>query len=276
MSWRLTLRERPPAAVDATGLVPAALAGLQEREVLALPVAVAGVASCVGDWFTARRTDGDALELDGETRVLDRVGAHLRDGTIVALGAVGAEAGYAMRGGALTIRGDAGDALGCGMRGGAIEVHGDAADDVGGAAIGERQGMRGGRVVVLGSVGAQCGTRMRRGEILVAGDAGPLCAARLIAGTVAVCGRIGGDAGVAMKRGTLILGTAPAVAPQGFEATGDWPMPWLVLLARAWRGLPAPFGALAGAPNPVARAVGDRRAGGRGELLVWPALARRG
>jgi formylmethanofuran dehydrogenase subunit C len=115
---------------------------------------------------------------------------------------------------------------------------------------------------------------MRRGEILVGGDAGPLCAARLVAGTVVVCGRVAEDAGVAMKRGTLLFGRAPSPWPAGLERTGDWPMPWLVLLVRAWRGLPPPWGTLQPVPPRLARAVGDRRVDGKGELVVWPALAR--
>jgi formylmethanofuran dehydrogenase subunit C len=100
-----------------------------------------------------------------------------------------------------------------------------------------------------------------------------MCAARLIAGTLAVRGRLGADAGVAMKRGTLILGTAPERVPDGFEPTGEWPLAWLGLLARAWRGLPSPWGELPATPPTLARALGDRRAGGKGELIVWPALA---
>jgi formylmethanofuran dehydrogenase subunit C len=116
---------------------------------------------------------------------------------------------------------------------------------------------------------------MRRGEILVGGGTGPLCAARLIAGTIAVCGRLGDDAGVAMKRGTLIAGITPVPWPAGFEPTGEWPMAWLALFARAWRALPAPWGTLPATAPALARGLGDRRAGGRGELIVWPALARR-
>jgi formylmethanofuran dehydrogenase subunit C len=274
MSWRLTLRTAPPGSLDVAGWSPAVLAALDERALLDVPIAMAGAASRVGEWFDARRIGGEALELEGETRHLDRIGAHLRGGTIVVRGGCGAEAGYAMRGGRLEVHGSAGHGLACGLRGGTIEVHGDAGDGVGGAVIGERQGMRGGRVLVHGNVGAQCGTRMRRGEILVGGDAGALCAARLIAGTLTVRGRVGGNAGVAMKRGSLILGTAPDTEPDGFEATGAWPIAWLVLLAHAWRGLPSPWGALPATPPTLSRSLGDRRAGGRGELLVWPALGR--
>jgi formylmethanofuran dehydrogenase subunit C len=228
----------------------------------------------MGEWFAARWIDGDALELDGETRSLDRIGAELRSGAIVVQGGCGAEAAYGMRGGRLEIRGDAGDALACGMRGGTVEVRGAAGEGVGSARVGERQGMRGGRVLVHGDVGPQCGARMRRGEILVGGNAGPLCAARLIAGTLAVRGRVQDGAGVAMKRGTLIVGERAGDWPEGFEATGHWPMAWLGLLTRAWRGLPAPWGSLDAAPAALERAVGDRRVGGKGEMLVWPGLAQ--
>jgi formylmethanofuran dehydrogenase subunit C len=275
MNWRLTLRRAPPGALDAAPLQPAALAALDERALAALPLNVANATVALGEWFDVQRHDGDALELAGETARLDRIGAHLRAGRIVVRGPSGRETGYAMRGGEVEVQGDTGDGLACGMRGGALEVRGSAGDGVGGAACGERQGMRGGRVLVHGDVGAECGARLRRGVILVGGRTGPLCAARLIAGTIVVCGALGDDAGVAMKRGTLIAGTASISLPAGFEATGEWPMPWLGLLARAWRGLPAPWGTLAASPGTLARAIGDRRVNGRGELIVWPALAAR-
>jgi formylmethanofuran dehydrogenase subunit C len=272
MSWRLTLRAIPPAPLDASPLVPASLAALDARQVQALPITVGQATMPAGEWFTVQQIEGDALEIDGETRRVDRVGARMRGGELVVHGACGDEAGYGMRGGKLQIRGDAGDGLACGLRGGSIEVHGNAGAGVGGAPLGERPGMRGGRVLVHGDVGAQCGTRMRRGEILVGGSAGPLCAARLIAGTLVVCGRVPDDAGVAMRRGTLIVGDGASAWPAGFEPTGTWSAAWLGLLVRAWRGLPGPWGGLDSSTPTVERALGDRRAGGQGEMLVWRAL----
>ena len=272
MSWRLTLAKRPPVPLDASALTPAAVAGLSERAVADLFISVGTQPSRVGDWFRLAPTEGDVLELDGETGALDRVGAGLRGGVILVAGPCGREAGLAMRGGGLVIRGAAGDGLGMGLRGGMIEVRGDAGDGIGSAALGERQGMRGGRILVHGKVGTRCGERMRRGEILIAGDAGALCGARMIAGTLVVLGDMGEDLLVGMRRGTLICARSPRALPKGFAATGTWTPSWLTLLARSWRDLPAPWAHTAQADVPVERAVGDWRAGGRGELLIWPGL----
>lgn len=263
--YRLSLRAPLAARVDLSQLSPAALAGLDEGAVARLTVPYGTGRMALGELFEVKREEADVLVLSGDPR-LDFVGAKLDGGAILVEGPVGALAGAGMTGGHLKIAGDAGDGLASGLEGGSIEVTGSAGARLGGALPGERAGMRGGMVQVFGSAGAQLGARMRGGLVLVAGDAGPDAAFDLIAGTLAVAGKLGPGAGAGMRRGTLLLARAPEAAAPGFVENGAHDLVMLALLSRRVPQIAALFGGVLS--GRVARRVGDRLAGGEGEMLV--------
>lgn len=264
--YRLDLRSPLEARADMTGITPAALARLSTGEVEHLSVPYGMGRAALGDLFQVRGSTADeTLVLAGDGR-LDFVGAGLAEGEILVEGAVGAFAGAGMAGGCLSIGGDAGDGLACGLEGGRITASGSAGARLGCASPGERAGMRGGMVEVKGHAGAHLAERMRGGLVLVGGDAGPDAAFGLLAGTVAVAGRLGGGAGRGMKRGTLLLAATPEPPAAGVVENGTHDLVMLALLSRRVPEIAALFGGpLSGA---VQRWVGDRLAGGQGELLI--------
>lgn len=262
---RLTLKAPLTARVDASNLLPAAFAGASAAEVAARTVPFGTGVALVGDLFEVAASEGDALVLSGDPR-LDYVGAGLAAGEIRVEGSVGAAAGSGMSGGRLVISGDAGDGLAAGLTGGRIQVFGNAGKNVGGPRPGERQGMRGGVVSIAGRVGDGLGARLRGGLILVAGDAGAGAADGLLAGTLAVAGRLGPGAGRGMKRGSILVSSAPEALAPGFAEAGPQDFVALRLLARRVPELAALFGGeLSGR---AVRLVGNRLAGGEGEILV--------
>lgn len=262
--FRLTLKAPLTARVDASSLLPAAVAGASAADVAARTVPFGTVVALVGDLF-AVAAEGDVLVISGDPR-LDYVGAGLSEGEVRVEGSVGVAAGAGMRGGRLVITGDAGDALAAGLIGGQIEVFGNAGNYVGGPRPGERQGMRGGVVSIAGRVGDGLGARLRGGLILVRGDAGAGAADGLLAGTLAVAGRLGPGAGRGMKRGSILVSSAPEALAPGFAEAGPQDFVALRLLARRVPELAALFGGeLSGR---AVRLVGNRLAGGEGEILV--------
>lgn len=263
--YRLSLRTPLAARLDLTGIDPVALGALVPAEVAALRVPYGAGLAPVGDLFAVEEGAPGVLVLSGDDR-LDGVGAGLAAGEIHVEGPVGVRAGAGMSGGLLRIQGSAGDSLAAGLAGGRIEVSGDAGADVGGALPGERRGMAGGTVAIAGSTGPRLGARLRGGLVLVAGDAGPRAAEGLIAGTLAVAGRLGPGAGRGMRRGTLLLAAPPDAPAPGFVEAGPQDFIMLALIARRVPELAALFG---GRLSPRAvRLVGDRLAGGAGEMLV--------
>jgi formylmethanofuran dehydrogenase subunit C len=263
--FRLTLKAPLTARVDASSLLPAAFAGVSAADVAACSVPFGTGVARVGDLFEVAVSEGDALVLSGDPR-LDYVGSGLAAGEIRVEGSVGVSAGASMTGGRLVISGDAGDGLASGLSGGRIEVFGNAGDHVAGPRPGERQGMRGGVVSIAGSVGQGLGARLRGGLILVAGDAGAGAADGLLAGTLAVAGRLGPGAGRGMKRGSILVPVAPEALAPGFAEAGPQDFVVLKLLARRVPELAALFGGrLSGR---AVRLVGNRLAGGEGEILV--------
>lgn len=264
-AYCLTLRAPLAARADLSGINPATLAGLSAQAVGWLTLPYGNGAVQLGDLFEVSEVEGGALIIGGDPR-LDFVGAQMAEGAIEVDGPVGVLAGSGMIGGSLLIRGDAGDGLAAGLEGGRIEVTGSAGAGVGGALTGDRQGMKDGIVAVAGAVGPSLGARMRGGLILVGGDAGPRAADGLIAGTLAVAGRLAPGAGRGMKRGTILVATAPEAPAPGFVWTGPHDFVMLALLARRVPDLAGLFGGrLTGRAE---RLVGNRLAGGTGEILV--------
>ncbi len=265
---RVVLKAEPPARVALDGLIPERLAGLSTAEVERLPLIVGNRRELVGDWFKVEAGDPARLEIEGDCRRLDRIGAGMSTGSIAVSGDAGAYLGIGMSGGTLSIGGAAGFGAATALRGGTMRIGGDAGDGLGGSLPGAADGMRGGTVTVAGSAGAQAGHRLRRGLIVIGGNAGPACGAEMIAGTIVLGGSAGPLPGAAMRRGSIIaLGGATRIAPT-FGDCGVHDLLVLKLLARHLAGIG--LGALAARLGPLRRWLGDAAVAGKGELLVTP------
>jgi formylmethanofuran dehydrogenase subunit C len=263
---KLRLRAKPPCQVDASILVPAALAGKSRDEIARIELQGWNQAFPLGELFKISGEDAQKLTLDGVDGSLVRIGAGMQRGELTVIGHAGDYAGESMRGGTLQIRGTAGDYLGAGMRGGSIAVSGNAGTFVGSARAGYTKGMTGGTIVVHGDAGDRAGDRMRRGLLLIEGNAGDYCASRMLAGTIAVLGPIGTDAGYLMRRGTLILNHAAHETLPTFNLNGQPELLAMrLLLASIARRNPA-FRTLARAR--FNRWLGDLGAEGKGEMFV--------
>jgi formylmethanofuran dehydrogenase subunit C len=265
---RLTLIARPPQRVDLGRLTAEPLAGRTAAEIAALPLVLGTRRVRLDELFRVSGTPGAVLEIAGGDDRLDRIGAGLAGGRIVVEGNAGAYLGQRMTGGSITVSGHTGVFAASGMKGGDIRVAGDAGDFLAAAIPGDHQGMQGGLVLVGGNAGDRAGDRMRRGALIINGNAGDCCASRMVAGTIAVGGTVGRSTGMAMRRGTVLLRATPTGLPVTFNDCGRFPLTILSLLARAWRGLPGPFGALPDGGLTVRRFMGDVANDGKGEILV--------
>lgn len=271
----LTLRDEPPQAVDMSPLVPERLGGLAPQAVAALPIVCGTRRVRVGDLFTVDGdTAGGGLQIAGPGRRLDRIGAGMAAGAITVAGDAGAYLGLGMRGGAITVAGDAGLGAAMALAGGEIAIGGSAGERLGGALPGAMTGMAGGLVIVRGDAGARAGDRMRRGTILVEGSLGDYPGSRMIAGTVIGLGpRVGDWPGFGMRRGTLLVTAAPERLLPTFADAGAHDLAFLRLLLRAHAPRSPRLAALGLDAERVRRLVGDRVAGGQGEILLWPTPA---
>ncbi len=264
----LTLRSRPAQRVDLSPLTATSLAGQSLADVGALALPSGNRALKLGDLFEVSGTPGSEIEIRNSCDQLDRVGAGLAGGTLTVQGDVGGFLGQRLAGGTIVVRGTTGAWAGAGMTAGLIHIQGNAGDFLGAAIPGDHQGMKGGAIVVSGNAGARAGDRMRRGAILIEGGAGDYVASRMVAGTIAVWGTVGRFPALAMRRGTLLLRQAPAELLPTFSDCGQYPLSFLTLLVRSWRGLPGKFAGLPDTGLRVRRFMGDRANGGKGEILV--------
>jgi len=269
----LRVKAAPGFRVDASALLPAALAKLTLADIERLLLPAANDVLRVGDLFDVSRSDateGDgavpALVIEGATAWFDRVGARLDAGRLVVRGAVGDHAGLRMSGGTLAIDGDAGGFAGCEMRGGRLDIGGNCGDFAAGALPGGMEGMTGGTLTVRGHAGARLADRMRRGLVLVGGDAGAYAASRLVAGTVGIAGALGPHYAYGMRRGTLLLAREPATLPPTFSQGGRGFEVFWALLARRLAEEFEPFSQWRAPPR--ARLTGDLAVDGRGEILI--------
>lgn len=265
---RLTLRGAPAQRVDCAPLTAVPPGERSVADLAALPLLAGNRTVRVDELFTLEGTPGETLVVTGDGARLDRLGAGLGGGMLRIEGAAGDYLGQGMTGGRIEVAGRVGAFAANGMKGGEIRIGGDAGDFLGAAIPGDHQGMSGGLVLVGGNAGARAGDRMRRGAMLIAGDAGDYLASRMVAGTIAVAGAVGRGAGTGMRRGTLLLSALPAGLPPTFNDCGVFPLTVLTMLARAWRGLPGPFGALPDDRLRVRRLMGDLANDGRGEILI--------
>ncbi|MCC8403180.1 formylmethanofuran dehydrogenase subunit C [Paraburkholderia sp. MMS20-SJTN17] len=272
-----TLRVRTPPGfrVDAAALLPVALASLSVAEIEHIVLPAGNERCAVGDVFDVSRTgasapgdDVAALVIDGAAPWLDRLGARMEGGRLIARGPVGDYSGFRMSGGLVDIDGDAGHFTGCEMRGGRLTVRGASGDFAGGALTGDMEGMSGGTLTIHGNAGARLADRMRRGLVLVGGNAGDFAASRLVAGTVGVAGQPGAHYAYGMRRGTLLLARRPApLPPPTFTGGGHGFDVFWSLLIRSLATEIAPFSQWRADRLPV-RFTGDLAVDGRGEILI--------
>ena len=262
----LTLRASVSESIEVEALIPNRVADLSEAEIAALPVWAGSRQAAVGDFFTVKGERVPRLQIEGDLRHVDGLGAGCAGGELLVHGSVGHRVGEGMTGGWIDVRGDVGDDAGVAMQGGALRVTGDAGDRLGAAASGAATGMTGGEIVVNGSAGRDAGARVRRGLIVIGGNAGADAARAIIAGTLVVFGRTGENAGRGSKRGSIVaLGGIDVPATYEFSCTYQ-PAYIRLLLTYLHRryGMGVERAVLDGSYN---RYCGDNAALGRGEIL---------
>jgi formylmethanofuran dehydrogenase subunit C len=264
----LTLRDRPPARIRASGLTPERLQGLDAAAVSAVTVRCGRRVVRVGELFEVSGKAGELVVMSGDLSRVDCIGAGMSGGRVVVEGRCGDHAGAGMRGGTLEVRGDAGAWAGAAMTGGRLRVDGDAGARLGGAYPGARAGMTGGDIVVVGDAGEECGAGMRRGLVAVGGRTAAGAGLRMLAGTVIALGGLGAEAGMGNKRGSLVSGRALTPLPVYAYATSFAP-PALRLQLRRLRDLGL------GVDEALLWATWDRWSGdrtelARGEILICP------
>ncbi|MFM0043337.1 formylmethanofuran dehydrogenase subunit C [Paraburkholderia sediminicola] len=279
MSLRITLRVKTPPGfrVDASALLPVPLATMTVAEIERIVLPAGNDRCVVGDVFGVSRSAAPAasqaphadatLVIENAEPWLDRVGARMTDGHLVAHGSTGDYSGFQMAGGALRIDGNAGHFTACEMRGGRLTVTGHSGDFAAGALVGDMEGMTGGTLTIHGNAGARLADRMRRGVVLVGGNAGEFAASRLVAGTIGVAGQLGAHYAYGMRRGTLLLTQRPARLPPTFTEGGRGFDVFWTLLVRSLADEIAPFSQWHAASLPI-RFTGDLAVDGRGEILV--------
>lgn len=263
---KLKLRSKPPCVIDASALIPDALAGKTRDEMARIPLQGWNQTFSLGDLFRVSGEDAHRLVLEGLDGSLTRVGAGMQSGELTIVGHAGDYVGESMRGGALNVRGTVGDYLGAGMRAGTITVSGDAGAFAGSARAGHTKGMAGGAIVVRGNAGDRTGDRMRRGLLMIEGSVGSYCAARMLAGTIAVLGRAGPYPGYLMRRGTLLLNDPLSEPLPTFNLNGQPELLAIRLLLASLARRNRAFRPLAQAR--FTRWLGDLGAEGKGEMFV--------
>ena len=265
----LRVKSAPGFRVDGSKLLPAVLAAASSAELARIVLQGAGETCALGDLFDIAQMQADtpALAIEGNVQWLDRIGAHMTEGTLTVHGDAGDYAGMMMSGGELRIHGDAGAFAACEMRAGRVSIHGNAGDFAAAALPGDMEGMTGGTLTIHGNAGARLADRMRRGTVLIGGDAGDFAASRLVAGTVCIGGKAGAHLGYGMRRGTLLLTNTPSRIPPTFTEGGHgFDVFWRLLTRMLMREI-APFSTLKGDVLPR-RYAGDLAVDGRGELLI--------
>jgi formylmethanofuran dehydrogenase subunit C len=262
----LTLREAPPAPIDAEALCPDRLAGLSRPEIERLELWYGNRRPALGELFAVSGAGESDVRVDGDLSRVACLGAGMAGGRLTLAGGAGPHVGAGMRDGELIVEGDAGDWAGAGMRGGRLVVRGSAGHRLGGAYVGERAGMRGGEILVHGDAGDEAGAGLRRGLIAVAGRVGQAAALRALAGTIVALGALGAHPGAGMRRASIVAMSAATPLPTYARACTYRP-PFLRLCLRRLRalGLPVSDGQIEGS---YTRWSGDGLELGRGEILI--------
>jgi len=260
----LALRQEPDQRLDLGPLVPHLLDGTSASEIAAIELQTTRERRTVGDIFNVSGGGVEAIRFEGGSTRFDNLGHGLRSGEIHLDGDCGHAAGRAMSGGRLVVSGDAGPFAGSALSGGLLEIKGAAGDFLGAPLDGEMEGMTGGLVLVRGSAGCRAGDRMRRGTIVIEGSAGDYPGSRIIAGTLIALRGGGLLPGYLMRRGSIVLGSAPDLAPT-FVDCGAYSLSFAGLFARLLGPYSKPAAELLG--KRLQRFAGDTAVLGKGEIF---------
>jgi len=258
------LKHTPDQRLDLSPLVPAKLAGLNRKEIEALPIGTTRTKLTVGDAFKVKGKDAESLRFDGTDDRCDNIGAGLNGGAIFIDGDAGASLGAKMKAGKIGVTGGAGVLVGASMAGGEITVRRDVGEQACGVAFGQTMGMKGGFVTIGGDTGALLGERMRRGLVVVGGKAGDYAGGRMIAGTLLLRRGAGRYAGYGCRRGSLIFLEKPKDILPTFSDSGVMEFDYLRILEK-WlheQGVRIRLSARA------RRLMGDMAVLGKGEMLI--------
>lgn len=241
----------------------------EQAKKLSLPVGNKSVD--VGELFEINGTfSNDNIYLNNTSAQLDYIGYALPEGIQLSVtGDCGQYVGAHLAGGKINVDGNAQHFVGCAMRKGTIEIEGDCGNYVGGAFTGQKKGMSGGTILVHGNTGDFTGDLMRRGIIKVTGNMGDHCGSRMIAGTITNLGTIGKQAGIGMRRGTLLLPELPKDMTPTFYNCGRHNLGYLTLLLDHLRTQDSAFQTLHPMRRRVQKYMGDTSVGGLGEILIW-------
>ncbi len=272
----LTLKGVPDGRVIADVVAPDRFSTLSNREIGALPLwlsrgAIDGERATrhtaqLGELFAVRGERASTVQISGDLRTIDRLGATMGGGSLTIDGDAGSGLGYMMRGGAITLLGSAGSDAGLAMAGGTLLVSGSAGERLGGSLPGASRGMTGGEIFVSGGAGRGAASAVRRGLVVVGGDTADAGEA-MIAGTLIVGGAIAGAVGQWNKRGSIItLGGATALSTYRYACT--YRPAYLRLLFQYLRSRAVSIDDRI-ASGRFARYCGDISQLGKGELLVW-------
>jgi formylmethanofuran dehydrogenase subunit C len=267
----VTFKGLASARIDMRWLSEAMINSYTAEQAKKLTLPVGNKKIEVGELFSISGDFSNSIiRLESCTAKLDYVGHALPEGhQLEVLGDCGHYLGAQLEGGKITITGNTKDYVGCSMRKGLIEIKGNGADYIGSAFPGQKKGMSGGTVLVHGNTGNFTGDLMRRGMIVVTGNIGDFCGSRMIAGTITNLGKIGKQAGLGMRRGTLLLYELPEDMAATFTNCGRHNLGYLTLLLRELRTHDSEFNSLHSMRRRVQKYMGDTSVGGQGEILIW-------
>ena len=259
---------RTAGRIDMSGVVPDILLPLPIVELNRLTITVGAQVYELHELFDIEEGTRDRLILRGDLSCADFVGKSMKSGSLVVEGTVGHGLARQMRGGHLLVHGNAGDHVGSLMRAGQVEIRGDVGDYCAGAMAGERRGLCGGTLTVTGGTGRFVGFRMRRGLVIIQGAPREGCGSSMIAGTIVVGGAPPSPVGIGMRRGTLWCMTqdTPGLHP-GFTNAEQIRLSYLPLLSGEVRRYAPELATRWQTGTPLYRSLGDRAAGGLGEVL---------
>lgn len=265
--------------IDLKTIVPANLSQLNIAGILQLPIPIGDSTCPLGELFSVTEAARDSLTISGDLSDCDYIAGSMESGVLTVDGNVGNCLAAQMRGGTVKVRGNAGNEACSALHGGNVFIDGNVGEY---ACGGNTHGMRGGQVVITGNTGKWLATRMRRGTVCVHGNVAPGAASRLIAGTLVICGHFDGTIGAGMQRGTIVLDAANLASSDsenehtpancipevpGFTSPALAELSFLpILLQSLAQAVPDRF--LSGKHRLKSlRSVGDRAAGGQGEIL---------
>ncbi|MCA9132097.1 MAG: formylmethanofuran dehydrogenase subunit C [Planctomycetales bacterium] len=264
--------DHQPQRLDLRDVVPERLLGLPLDAIRQFPILANGQPARLGDYLSVSEGPPQQLILRGELSRCDRIGSGMTSGDLLVVGDVGDFLASPMRGGRLLLQGSAGRYAASSLRSGMVQIQGNVGEYAAAALPTAGRGMSGGTLHIGGNCGPWVAAHMRRGTVMVLGDIEAGGASGMIAGTLVVAGKVAMPLGCGMTRGSLLLLQPSAVlaeqGPDGFTRPQDCELSFLPLLLREIaRHLP-PALSQELPRSRWKRCLGDRAAGGQGEVLL--------